>query len=137
LPICTVPAVPHLRAPAPSIVHASPAAHPHCGASSLHGISWHPLELDAEDADDADDADDAEDVEDIDPPAPPAPPFPEDELEAELDDELELFQPSPPSPPLPVPTCELPTAQAARAKIPSDVTATSKSHRAFIVLPRA
>lgn len=126
----------------PSIVHISPPPHPHCGATSLQGLSLHTplLELadEAEDDDAADEDDDAaappipfEDE----PPAPPVPPpLLDDELDVDV--ELPVQLSSPPAPPVP-PLNELPpVAQAATAMSPIDVATISTSQRIFIVLPR-
>ncbi|MBK9266173.1 MAG: hypothetical protein IPM54_41095 [Polyangiaceae bacterium] len=106
-PIGTLPAATHSRMPVSdaSSVHTSPAAQPHCGATSLHGDSLHEppaleledeaLELDDDDDDDAEELDDDDDdaalefeeddavLDDISPPAPlaqvgapPSPPSP-------------------------------------------------------------
>jgi hypothetical protein len=133
----TVPLGTHNRVPAtvPSIVHISPPAQPHCGFTSLQGVSMHGPLLDADEADDAEEAEfDAPPIPFEDEPAPPAPPTPEDDFD---DEELGPVQPeSPPSPPPPEPN-GVPFAHAATAKMPSDVSAISTSHRFFIVLPRA
>jgi len=138
LPIGTLPAATHTRVPSgePSMMHISPPGQPHCGGTSLHGVSMHTPLLEADDAEDADDADELVDAPPAPPAdelAPPAPPMPEDELD---EDELGPVQPSsPPSPPLPEPNGLVPTAHAATAKMPSAVTVISTSQRAFIVLP--
>ncbi|HMY14800.1 MAG TPA: hypothetical protein PKA58_00660 [Polyangium sp.] len=124
----------------PSMVHISPPEHPHCGATSLQGLSLHTplLEL----ADEAEDDDAA--VEDDDAAAPPipfedeppAPPVPLPLLEVDVDVEPPVQSSSPPAPPVPPVNEVPPVAQAATAMSPIDVATISTSHRIFIVLPR-
>jgi len=138
-PMGVVPAETQRWAPVPSIVHASPAAQPHCGDASLQGDSGHepPAPVLAEVVTAVDEEADDEEVTLVLPPgptevedAPPPPPVPVAALlllAMVVEVSLPLLSP-PTSPPPPL----LPVAHAP-SEVPTPTTNPNpKSQRAFI-----